>query len=424
MINRHVAAFTERQAEQLLRGVERGFDQVAELEIGFELGFVEIIFLLAQLFGVIAPVPRRQAEIAALPGDKVLQCVAFFQCAQPCRSPDIFQQGAGLLWRARHAVGQLEGGEILVPQQGCAFGAQGQHLGDDGVVVVIVGIVAARHPGAVERLAATPVIGILQEGLGAGARQGHRIGRLDLQFRRLRRGGIADRDRNAGHLRLAERQDPVFLVGQDILAELGAQHRKSLGDVRQAVAVFALKLGAGAHEIQVITLQHPQRFVVQAQACALLVHRIQSGEQHGMHGDGAPMRRQARRHLQFNRLQFLVGGRRGEVAEDAVHPREQLPDFLQRHHHIVETGRRRVGRNGGDLGGVFDQGAVIGGAEMRSLDPVQRRGAEGGVPIFKKRVAHVFYISPFNGFPRPPRHRLQRFPRPPQPERCCRPALP
>ena len=113
------------------------------------------------------------------------------------------------------------------------------------------------------------------------------------------------------------------------------------------------------------------------------------------------MRRQARRHFQLDRLQRLIGGRRGEVVEHAFHPGQQLPAFLQRQHHIVEAGRTRIFRDGGDLGRMFGQGAVIGGRKMLRLDPVQRRRAEGRGPVFEKGIGHDANIRRLSGFPRP-----------------------
>src|SRR6185312_12410149 len=66
VIDRYVLAWVEIQVEQAVRRVERSRDHLVELEVWFDFRFVEIVARLAQLFGVIAPVPRRQLEIAAL----------------------------------------------------------------------------------------------------------------------------------------------------------------------------------------------------------------------------------------------------------------------------------------------------------------------------------------------------------------------
>jgi hypothetical protein len=72
-----------------------------------------------------------------------------------------------------------------------------------------------------------------------------------LALRRLR----AHRRRNAGHLFFGQGQYPVFFVAQDILTELGAQHRQALGNLSQAVAARLFEFGTGAHKIQMIAFQ-------------------------------------------------------------------------------------------------------------------------------------------------------------------------
>src|SRR5215470_9402724 len=73
---RDVAAALEREPEQLIGGVERGFDNVIELEVGLDLALVDVALALAQLLGVVAPVPGRELEIAALLLDQRLHGIA------------------------------------------------------------------------------------------------------------------------------------------------------------------------------------------------------------------------------------------------------------------------------------------------------------------------------------------------------------
>ena len=56
----------EAQTEQPCRGVEGGLDDPVELQIGLGRRLIDIVQALAQLLGVIAPVPGRDLEIAAL----------------------------------------------------------------------------------------------------------------------------------------------------------------------------------------------------------------------------------------------------------------------------------------------------------------------------------------------------------------------
>ena len=83
MIELDVEALDEAEAEQPARDVERRLDHLVELQIGLDLALVEIEQRLAPLLGVIAPVPGRDLEIAALGGDDLLQRLSFAQrCAR------------------------------------------------------------------------------------------------------------------------------------------------------------------------------------------------------------------------------------------------------------------------------------------------------------------------------------------------------
>ena len=78
--------FLEGEAEQAGGHIEGGGDDVVELEIGLELCLVEIELGLAPALGIVAPVPRRQSEIAALRRDHRLQRLLFPRDAAERRS--------------------------------------------------------------------------------------------------------------------------------------------------------------------------------------------------------------------------------------------------------------------------------------------------------------------------------------------------
>ena len=63
VINGEVGALLEGEAEQTPRGIEGGFDHAVQLEIGLDLVLVEVMLSLADLLGIIAPVPRGDGKI-------------------------------------------------------------------------------------------------------------------------------------------------------------------------------------------------------------------------------------------------------------------------------------------------------------------------------------------------------------------------
>ena len=62
VVDRDVVELLEGEAEQPARRVEGRRDHLVELQIGLQLGLVEIEPALAHLFGIVAPVPRRRAR--------------------------------------------------------------------------------------------------------------------------------------------------------------------------------------------------------------------------------------------------------------------------------------------------------------------------------------------------------------------------
>ena len=105
MPDRDVGARLEAQAEQPVRGVERRLDHVVELEVRLDRRLVDVVARLAQLLGVVAPVPRREREVAALRRDHRLHGVAVGERAARAPAPRPVRAGrARPAGRLRHGV--------------------------------------------------------------------------------------------------------------------------------------------------------------------------------------------------------------------------------------------------------------------------------------------------------------------------------
>src|SRR4051812_37974117 len=83
----HVLAALEAEAEQPVRRVERGLDDVMKLEVRLDRRLIDIATPLAQLLAVVAPVPRRGGEIPAPPLPQRLQGIAVGERARTRRHP-------------------------------------------------------------------------------------------------------------------------------------------------------------------------------------------------------------------------------------------------------------------------------------------------------------------------------------------------
>ena len=143
MIKRNVGAFLEADAEQAGRGIEGGEDQLVELQIGFDLGIVEVEAFGPHLFGIETPVPGRDLDIVAACRRELLQIGLFGRGARLCRRPDGIEQRAHGLRRLRHDVVEFEMGEARIAEEFRAFGAKLDHLGDERTVVGRAVVLAA-----------------------------------------------------------------------------------------------------------------------------------------------------------------------------------------------------------------------------------------------------------------------------------------
>ena len=184
MPDRDILALGEGDPEQARGAVEGGLDHVVQRQIGLDRAVVEIGFALAQLLGVVAPVPGREREIAALLRDQRLQLVTVGERPRPGRLPDPLKQTPDGLRRLRHGVLEPIGGEGRKPQQLRALLAQRQDLGDDLLVVVGVAIVAAGDEGLVDLL---PQVAASQSSSGTAPRRIARASRSSCRTSRALR---------------------------------------------------------------------------------------------------------------------------------------------------------------------------------------------------------------------------------------------
>ena len=83
---------------------------------------------------------------------------------------------------------------------------------------------------------------------------------------RRARGGAGEVGQ-AVEIGLLEHERVSLLVGQHVLAELGAEARQPLVDGREPVLRRLLQRGAGAHEAGVVALEHARLFGIEAERC-------------------------------------------------------------------------------------------------------------------------------------------------------------
>ena len=386
MPDRHVLALLEGDAEQARGAVEGGGDHVVERQIGLDRGIVEIGALEAELFGVEAPVPGRELEIAALFRDQRLHLVAVGERPRPRRLPDPLQQAAHRIRRLGHGVLEPVGGEGRVAQKLGALLAQLQDLADGRVVVVGIAVVAARREGLVDLLAQVTPGRALQERLGRGARQRHDGLAFHAAIFCRSLGGGHKTLRQALAVGLPELHEPVLLVAEQMMAEAGAELGQLLVDLGHARLGLVGEAGAGAVEAGVGALQQAELLRVEAEIGAVLVQLGDAAKQHGVHHDRIPVPRHPQGDLLVDLQDGRVGMRRDQVVEDRGDLAEQLAGALQRRDGVGEVGRGRIVGDRGDLGGVIGEGLLEGGQEVLRRDLVEGRGRKRRHPGLQQRV--------------------------------------
>ncbi len=191
-------------------------------------------------------------------------------------------------------------------------------------------------------------------------------------------GGGGDlRRAKAGQLGLVLDHEGRGLVGgEQLLLETRLQDRELFVQRLQPLLIGPTQLGAGPNEVQIGHLDQLQRLDVEVQSALLGVDGLHPREQPGIHVDGVVVGGQARRQLDLDLLQRLVGVRRGQGVEDAASPRQHPPRTLQRHDGVLEAGRRRIIGDRRDLGALLTHALSERRAEVVVLDLVELRRLE------------------------------------------------
>ena len=387
MVDGQVAALGEAHAEQLARHVEGRGDDAVELQIGLDLEIVDIEGGLAHLLGVVAPVPRGELEVAAFGLCGLLQLGALLARAGARRPPYLHQQLAHGRGRLRHRELERRLRRRLEAQQPRPLGAQTQDLSHDLAVVRLAAVGAAHDPGVERLLAQIAPGGILQERLDAGARQRDGVLALVAALARRLRRGRPHRFGQTGKVRLAlQHQHERLLVGQQVLAEVRAEHGHARGNRRQPLLGAGREAGAGLDEGAVIALQHAALLLAQARLLALLEQGIDTGKQRLVLVDAHPVLGEARRHRPLDGLDLLVGVGGGQVEEHGGGAVEDVARMLEGGDGVGERRRRRVAGNGRDRLALGGKALLECRHEMLDFDAIERRHLERRGPGPEQRV--------------------------------------
>ena len=143
--------------------------------------------------------------------------------------------------------------------------------------------------------------------------------------------------------------------------------------------------GTGPHEVLVVALDDADLLGGQP-GVAVLVDRVDAGEQPGVEPDLVVVLGDPRRELLLEVPHPVVGHRAGEVREDVEHPLERAAGPLQRLEGVRERRLRRVVADRLDLGALLRDAGVEGRPVVLVPDPVEGRERERQVAGPQERV--------------------------------------
>ncbi len=302
-------------------------------------------------------------------------------------SVDVVQQVVDRCDVAGHRVGQREVGVARVAVHPGLFLAQAQDVARHLAVVRLACILAAADPGLPRPLAQVAPRGEREEGHDQGARQRHHVpafAQVAIDGRLAR--GRAHERRQAVEFGVGQFELEAGLVGQHVLREARGELRQAFHDLRVARLLVRAQLRAGAHEVKMQALDEPQRLGVQLQVVARGMHRVEPGEQAGVHHHGAVVRGQRAGQLALHGLDLGRGVRRGQRVERGLDARQQPAAAIEGRHGVVEVGGRRLRGDRLHLGALRLHRRLEGRGEIRGPDQVERGQCERRRPVGEKGI--------------------------------------
>ncbi|WP_234340983.1 hypothetical protein [Streptomyces sp. NRRL S-1813] len=171
-----------------------------------------------------------------------------------------------------------------------------------------------------------------------------------------------------------------------VLPELGAQGGDLGIQLAQAPLLLRAEPRTGPDPVGVVALQQLQLLRVQPELPAPLEERVQPGEQGGVEQQRVVMGGQQRSDLDLERLDLLVGVRRGLVVEHPAHPAENRAAALQRLHGVLESRRLGAGTDRRHLCQLVGHSTGEGGGKVIVPDPRERRQFVGQITRLEEGV--------------------------------------
>ena len=366
--------------------VEDAALHVFEREIGAQHLLVECIVLLAQLLGVIPPVPRLERRARNVFLQEFVHLGQLLPGAVERRRPYLVQQRVDRIGRAGHLVGHDIGGVRRIAQHLGLLRTQTDEVVDELLVVVLIAVVAAVQVGLVDLFAQVALGRIGQERNQTGLMEREDpLVALAHRLRLLAR-GVADARRQSLQIVRRQFEREVVVLGQNVVAELHGRKRQLAVDLLQPGFLSGVEQGAGAHESVVGLPEQSALLGVESQRRAPVIDILHAGEKFLVEPDLIAVRREQGHHLLLQGLHPFVGLGGAEHAENQLGLREHLSGVVVSQNRILERRLVVVRGDGVDLGVVQRHAALEGGHEVFGADLIEGRHAERRVPLGEEGI--------------------------------------
>ena len=377
----------EGQPIELAGHVEDALHHVANLEVGTHLLLIDREFALLGLVEVVHIVPTRRLEVATLATNLLANVVQLLLGLLHGGGPHLHQQVVNRFGGLGHTL--LEGhlGVVLEAHQAGLLQAQADNLGRDGLVVVVVVLVATVVVGLIDLFTQRTIRAVLQHGVAARTLHiEHPLARLTLLLGHLGGSGDVGLGQTCQLGLLLDHHEGVVGLVQQVLREVKLQHCKAAVQLTQASLLFVVEVGTAIDKAVVDVFQHFLLLCAQLLGSLILIDLLDTLEEGLVEVDVVAVGREEGRQLLLQGTGLVGRVARREGAEGATGTAQQAATLVEGGNGVGEG--RLVGR--GDDG--LNLGLLLGHTLQHRL-PVILDGnlgkggdAEGGIELLQQRI--------------------------------------
>ena len=279
-----LGALTEGKAVEFVGRPEYALNDVVDFQILANLGLADVELLLLGLVQIVHVIPRFGLALDAVLAHHHADVVQFSLGGLHGRFPNLVEQVVDVLRLLGHTSLQLHVGKGLVAHQVGHFQSQGHDLCRDGLVVVLVGMVATVVVHLVHAAAQVAVLGILEHGIATGALHVETV--LALGTRALGQSGgllYVRFGKSLQFLCVGYGNVTVVSVVHQVLGELKLQLGQLLVNLRTALLLGIVQHGTATHETLVGLLQQALLLGVKVQFVLPVIYGLHTEEKSLVH---------------------------------------------------------------------------------------------------------------------------------------------